>query len=136
MKICTYCKLEKPYSEFYKGRDYDGRQYWCIACMKLQRQERIKKQKEEDPIAYRRKVFNNELFRLYGITIETYEQLLKEQDGVCAICKNVPNGRLCVDHDHEIGWIRGLLCHNCNIVLGLMKDDPKLLRRAAEYLEE
>jgi hypothetical protein len=65
----------------------------------------------------------------YGISIEEYEALLLAQNDVCAICKNPPTGngnnrRLCVDHDHKTGVIRGPLCKMCNTFLGRIKDDP------------
>lgn len=44
--------------------------------------------------------------------------------------------KLCVDHDHETGKVRKLLCHNCNRALGLLRDDPALLRKSAEYIEQ
>lgn len=75
----------------------------------------------------------------YGLTRETYEQLLDSQNGVCAICKtkeprgNGPNFH--VDHNHATDKVRGLLCHGCNTALGGFKDSPGLLRAAAVYLE-
>ena len=77
------------------------------------------------------------LRRKYGLTVEGYEDLLIQQDGCCAICQDPESlaRAMAVDHDHKTGQIRGLLCFDCNIVLGKMKDNPALLRRAAEYLE-
>ena len=60
-----------------------------------------------------------------------------EQNGVCKICKLPPNhnsNHLCVDHDHETGEVRALLCDLCNRGLGYFKDDPRLLKLGAEYL--
>lgn len=74
--------------------------------------------------------------RAAGLTEEQYETMLTEQKGRCAICGMEPSGRLHVDHDHDAGTARGLLCTNCNPGLGFFRDDPVLLRRAAEYLEE
>lgn len=61
--------------------------------------------------------------------------MLEEQGGVCAIC-GTGNGQkmLHVDHDHGTGRVRGLLCHQCNRVLGLAHDNPELMRKAIEYL--
>ncbi|MFC9995750.1 endonuclease VII domain-containing protein [Nocardia sp. NPDC127526] len=71
----------------------------------------------------------------YGITRDRYLQLLDDQGGVCAIC-NSADAALVVDHQHGgSGQVRGLLCHGCNTGLGLLKDDPATLYRAAEYLE-
>lgn len=81
--------------------------------------------------------------RRYGITLEQYEQMLEAQGGVCAICgrperskvyKHGPRS-LAVDHGHETGRIRGLLCFSCNTNLGKFDHDLDLLRSAIEYLE-
>lgn len=71
-------------------------------------------------------------------TAQDYQNLLKEQDGKCAICKRPDSlGRqLALDHDHKTGKKRGLLCGKCNSVLGYMEDDPALLIAAAQYLLE
>jgi hypothetical protein len=58
--------------------------------------------------------------RRYGLTIARYEEMLEGQRGVCAICDGLPSGKnksLCVDHDHETGAVRGLLCHRCNALI-------------------
>ena len=60
------------------------------------------------------------------------QQLLSDQNGLCAICKSSTN--LVVDHDHSTGKVRGILCRNCNIGLGMMKDSPDILRAASLYL--
>jgi hypothetical protein len=58
---------------------------------------------------------DNMLRKKYGIDIETYERMLRAQDGVCAICRRPPKTvRLNVDHDHKTGRVRGLLCFRCN----------------------
>ena len=85
--------------------------------------------------AYKDRDRNQRLKRNYGITIEEYNNLLSSQGEVCAICKVTPNGRaLDVDHDHETGRIRGLLCMDCNVSLGRFKEDPDLLLTAMGYL--
>jgi hypothetical protein len=69
------------------------------------------------------------------ITPTEYARRLQEQGGVCAICKLPPGEKqLAVDHDHETGEIRGLLCNDCNLGLGFFRDDPDLLRHAGAYL--
>ena len=80
--------------------------------------------------------------RVYGITIEDYLDLAEKQNFVCAICgkENFAMGRnhsgaLVVDHDHETGKVRGLLCHNCNRALGLFHDNVETLKKAQEYIE-
>jgi hypothetical protein len=79
-----------------------------------------------------------EHLRRYGITQEFYEELLAEQGGRCEICGTTDPGErrtlFCVDHDHETGKIRGLLCARCNKGLGAFGDDPARVAAAASYL--
>jgi hypothetical protein len=77
------------------------------------------------------------LRRTFGITPDDYDRLLDEQSGGCAICRRKPRSgtSLHVDHDHETGEVRGLLCFRCNGGLGQFKELPGRLRDAAEYLE-
>lgn len=85
------------------------------------------------------------LKKQYGITIQEYLKLYDSQNGECAICGEAKHSflagdagkvhTLVVDHCHERGCIRKLLCASCNKALGGFKDSPALLRRAAEYIE-
>ena len=81
---------------------------------------------------------DRELRRKYGITTAEVDQLLDAQEHLCAICRRPHRGkgtRLHVDHCHATNRIRGLLCSNCNTLLGLAGDDPARLRAAASYIE-
>mgnify|MGYP000844767616 FL=1 len=73
----------------------------------------------------------------YDISADEYDELLQKQNKKCAICEREAPGRnkLSVDHDHEDGHVRGLLCNECNGGLGRFRDDPNRIRRALEYLE-
>ena len=75
--------------------------------------------------------------KLYNISLEQYNTMLNEQDGVCAICKKVNDSgkALHVDHKHSTGEVRGLLCYRCNAALGYFKDSVTRIERAIEYLE-
>lgn len=77
------------------------------------------------------------LKRRHGADATTYEAMLEKQEGVCAICRQPPctDGFLSVDHDHETGRVRALLCHACNTGIGFLRDEPDLLRTAAAYLD-
>lgn len=76
-----------------------------------------------------------QIVRRYGITIETYDRMLQEQEGTCKICASPPGTRrLAVDHCHETGVVRGLLCYRCNIALGYFRHNDQLLQKAADYL--
>jgi len=76
--------------------------------------------------------------RLYGLTLDEYDALVDQHDGVCAICREPPakgrGKRLVVDHDHQTGRIRGLLCALCNVAIGYLREDPQLFDRTKEYL--
>jgi uncharacterized protein YbaR (Trm112 family) len=82
--------------------------------------------------------------RNYGITDADLAAMKIEQDNKCYLCqsegfligKNNHNEKLAVDHCHKTGKVRKLLCHNCNRALGLFKDNPELMRKAADYIEE
>jgi hypothetical protein len=79
----------------------------------------------------------------FDLTLEQYEEMHEKQDGKCAICKNPETQlrggkvkKLAVDHNHSTGKIRGLLCSDCNMGIGKLKDDYKILRQAADYLDK
>ena len=74
--------------------------------------------------------------RNYGVSRATYEGMFKAQNGKCKICEKTTTYRLCVDHDHRTGVVRGLLCKHCNSGLGHFKDNQSLLKLACEYLVE
>jgi hypothetical protein len=77
--------------------------------------------------------------RVFGLDRSQYAAMLSTQGNCCAICGRSPEGSypgmLHVDHCHDTGKVRGLLCQVCNLSLGKFQHDPDLLRRAAEYLE-
>jgi len=72
------------------------------------------------------------LRRRYGITAEEFDVMFESQGGLCAICRTAPAAH--VDHDHDTGAVRELLCFNCNGGLGQFKDDPEVLQAAAHYV--
>lgn len=86
---------------------------------------------------------NSYYVRNYGITEQEYEEMKSAQDYKCFLCgsegfligNNNHSEKLAVDHNHDTGEVRKLLCHNCNRALGLMQDNPDLLRKAADYIE-
>src|SRR5258708_7454026 len=91
----------------------------------------------EDPT--RRKVISRRsLLKQYGLMPEDYEQMLAAQEGRCAICPATMPGRgnpsWNVDHDHETGAVRGLLCHNCNMALGMLGDSVDVAKALLSYL--
>lgn len=87
------------------------------------------KRKQQD---YKERKTRERYKREYGITVEEVEDLKLKQDGCCAICQE--RKPLCVDHNHDTGLVRGLLCSNCNMALGHFKDSILYLQKAIEYL--
>ena len=132
MKTCTKCGKKKPFIEFYRHNGYkDGRCSFCKKCYS---------QYHKSPIG-REKQRSNRLKKRFNITLEQYDKMLEEQNGVCAICKSLETKilwgaviRLSVDHDHKTGKVRGLLCDRCNRALGTVNDDANLLKKLIKYL--
>jgi hypothetical protein len=117
-KTCTDCGQAKVLGEFYKdNRGALGVMARCKSCHKT-------------------KVAGNNTLKRTGVSPEKYAELLFLQGGVCAICKGECYKKLSVDHDHETGEVRGLLCHSCNTAVGLLLDDPQRLEAAAAYLRK
>jgi Recombination endonuclease VII len=72
--------------------------------------------------------------RSYGLSFREFKAIFARQGNVCAICKT-SSRRLCIDHCHATGKVRGFLCNKCNVGLGYYNDDPRLMRAATAYLE-
>ena len=127
-KRCVKCLQEKDKSQFNKRKkgSSDGLQSYCIEC-----------QKSTCKFPDKPKRSNKHGYFLSStqsvMTANDYERMYKEQDGKCLICGNRQK-KLHIDHDHQSGYVRGLLCQNCNVGIGNLKDDPVILRRAALYI--
>jgi Recombination endonuclease VII len=84
-----------------------------------------------------RQTLRDNLWRLYRVSIKTYDEAVESQDGRCAVCREFPpeGKRLQVDHDHDTGQVRGLLCAGCNAALGSMRERPDAICRLAAYAD-
>ena len=102
--------------------------------------EKIKAQQAEWRKNNKRYIKEANMRRTSGMTLVDYERKLEEQNYRCAICENClllePLKRIHGDHCHVTGQPRGILCHECNTGIGLLQDDPDLLRAAINYLEK
>ena len=90
-------------------------------------------------VKYPDRIRNAKLIKKYGITLEDYKEMLAGQGSVCAVCGCLELGRkglLHVDHDHNSGKVRALLCQSCNVCMGAAKDDPELLDKLAAYIRK
>ena len=129
-ELVEYRRLERKRESSRRWRKRSG------AVGRTQDAEHKRRRRVERPDAVR----NNRLKHDFGITLVDYDRMLAEQRGVCKICKmgSTCKGkpeRLSVDHNHETGKVRGLLCRRCNRALGAFRDNPDVLRAAIEYLE-
>lgn len=97
--------------------------------------EQNKERRKEYNKNHKREIKSYKLFLSYGITLEQYEKMYNRQKGKCAICKTYRES-LVVDHDHKTGKVRHLLCHKCNLALGYVNDDTKILKSMITYLDE
>jgi hypothetical protein len=126
---CKKCITDLPLDNYYfnKNGKYK-RQNVCKKCMNIYDYETDK---------------NHKLKKAYGITLDEYNKLLSKQKNKCSICEIDNNGKyrnkaraFAVDHCHNTNKIRGLLCSDCNIAIGLLKDNTKYLQSAINYLNK
>ena len=118
-KLCRGCAEWHPLAKsFYRSkRERDGFQPKCKTCS-------------------REAIRCAELKRLYGISREQYLDMMLAQGGVCVVCQEAcaRGGELSVDHNHETGEVRALLCRACNSALGLLREDPERMIAMIDYL--
>lgn len=164
MKICATCNTLKAIEDFrVDARSNDGRQYVCRPCMKI-KDKSFRKRRPESGLKSRNewekrnlvkrsamariireknpdRGFVANLRNSYGMEPEEYNRMHARQGGLCAICLlpecHVMNGkikRLSVDHCHETGRIRALLCAKCNHAIGMIKDNHETALKMAQYL--
>ncbi len=159
VKTCRDCGICKPFNDFYVNQgSRDGYRPECKACNLATRRakylenprpyiDRVLKWQRENRERYleRMREYNStpakqvsnrksHLKRKYGLTLDAFDALLASQGGGCAICgkPEVDN----VDHDHETGDVRGILCWNCNVGIGQFEDDEDRLASAMAYVAQ
>lgn len=124
-KICNQCQEDKPLSKFYHYKN--GKSYSvCIKC-----KNKSNKTKWDDVQR------NSQYLRKYGISLDSYNKMFAKQKGCCAICgrnQSEFNRRLHVDHSHTTNKVRGLLCVNCNKVVGILENYQGKLKQYYSYI--
>jgi Recombination endonuclease VII len=133
-KRCSICGELKERSEFHKSSDRkDGLSGYCKPC----KIEKNQKWREENPGKWQDNL-NSRIWyvrsKKYGVTREKFMEMLKSQNNLCSICKKEIDESASVDHCHNTGQVRGLLCRNCNAGIGLFEDNVESLRNAIQYL--
>ena len=156
LKRCRNCREVFPLGSFGAlKRAADGLQPWCKSCVNARNGQYDRASRERDPELYRKRK-NEERHRFkelypekhrahirknnlkkYGLTPEAFDEMFALQGGKCAICQiELTEGRgTHIDHSHDTGEVRGLLCGGCNVGIGQFRDLPELLRAAARYIE-
>lgn len=124
-RTCAACKVEKAVDCFHR-QGKRGRHAYCADCYNARYRGAARK-----PIAPEARRAQNVKAR-YGLTPEAIAEMVADQGGLCAICAQAP-ARACIDHDHETGRVRGILCHPCNIALPAV-ENTDYLRAALAYL--
>lgn len=139
MKTCNKCLKEKELKEFFKDSKNltDGHYSICKEC----KQAATMIWRAANPEKYNasQRTYNSANYyklrlQRYKLSVVDHELMLKKQNGKCAICNKLPQGKrpLVIDHCHDTGKIRGLLCYGCNRLMVLL-DDPILLEKATVY---
>lgn len=133
LKNCTACKVDLPLSSFYADKRYaSGTNFrsQCRLCINKINREHYKK----DPGRIRDTFYR----RKYGITQTEYDIMLEEQNNVCALCEHPERSEkfkfLSVDHDHDTGKVRALLCATCNRLLGQYEKNRELFKKFEQYI--
>ena len=128
MSNCNECFCELIVPDTWLKSSRDSNQYKCRDC----KNKYLRKWRAKNPGAYKEWKYN--------LTQIEYEELLQKQGGLCAICgTDSPKGRRDswhIDHNHDTGKVRGLLCWLCNSGLGKFRDNFELLTKAANYIKE
>lgn len=144
MKKCTgkdSCGELKDESEFYAGSS--GKlESVCKKCKYKRKRKYLssnpkaaKKKKEADRRYEERSGRAKKRLEKYGLSEDQYKDMYLQQNGKCLVC-SAEKEVLCVDHNHDTGQVRGLLCNKCNLGIGYLQDNPMNLKRAMEYLLE
>lgn len=145
MLRCSTCKEIKRKTDFYASKKLSrGFDYHCKVCRRAITAEHARRNPEKKKVAYQQWADQNKSHLakksreykhryLFGLEPEDYRDLVEAQGGVCAICRTAGN-RLCVDHDHGTGEVRGILCTKCNLTLGYYENGLKMKTHIDSYL--
>ena len=127
LKTCPTCKTELASDQYYRNVSSCKK---CVCAAEKRRRDNGGKDS-----AYKK--WKNRIKNDYGITDIQYQEMSEAQNNTCAICNELDTQgyRLAIDHCHNTGKVRGLLCRKCNLAIGHLKDDIKLLESAINYLK-
>jgi hypothetical protein len=140
MKKCTKCKKTLELSEFFPTFR-KGKEEYLHECKKCCSEKTRKKREEQGTFTHADIRRNNNYMKKYGITLAEYNKMYAHQKGKCALCKSTESGTkahdlLCVDHCHNTGRVRQLLCHHCNIFVGYIEKNLNITSKAINYIRK
>ena len=138
-KVCSKCKENKRVFDFHQnGFKKNGDPKYRAFCKKCRNEShRVYVNNNKEQIKSRSHYnYKHVISSKYGLTKEFHDNMQRSQNGVCAICgkEDITGMVLSVDHDHDTGLVRTLLCGRCNSALGLLQDSPDIAMKAAMYL--
>ncbi len=150
MKACSQCQKSQPLTEYWSNRrSVDKKQYACKTCLSTKGKIRADKNRPElreysknyektrraRPADWRVKRNHYRARTVYGLSRPELLTMLMKQDNSCKICTRNIVDKYTIDHCHNTGKVRGLLCRHCNLLLGNAQDSTAVLMNAVEYLE-
>ena len=131
-KKCPRCGIKKERSEYWNDASRpDGITAYCKPC----KAEVTNMNVSKNLTHHKKRARSNNLKKKYNLSMDEFEDMLKNQNYKCDICHKEIKSYSAVDHDHITGKIRSLLCRKCNLGLGAAKDSIKILKNMIKYLE-
>jgi hypothetical protein len=139
-KVCTFCLVEQPLENFGSrgGAQKHLLKSRCKTChFKAHKEwtqsnsERVREYRAKDPWTLAKRC------KRHNLSVTEFWTIYEEQDGTCPICDEaLKPEESAIDHNHQTGKVRGILCKTCNRGLGLLRDNPETLQRAVFYLKD
>ena len=153
MKLCKFCNTEKPETTDFFQKNNKGKKGLhskCKECVNIYSKRHYHEgykviKKSKDILNHEQKKHKNRsnmLWTYYRLREDDYRKILDKQKGCCAICEKslinpkYSNNDCHVDHCHKTGIVRGLLCGNCNALIGYAKENINILNNSIKYLKE
>jgi hypothetical protein len=134
-RLCSCCKKETLKDDFTKGA-WRLRHPYCRSCMSLAtKKSKIKNRDTYEAYKIKTRTASRKSYlkKRWGISLDEFNKMVKFQNGKCAICKINPE-ILHIDHNHESGKVRSLLCNQCNRGIGYLKESPRIFQAAIKYI--
>lgn len=147
-QVCRVCGIEKPLEDFHYTRKKPNREKRCKKCNHAYHRERRRHKVKGSPrsndmglgdlpLVDRRRYYR--IRSKYGLSREDFDSLMESQDNKCASCRDQLNKEpypYVIDHCHNTNKVRGILCSQCNLALGLLYDSEERIQNLLDYLRK